>query len=131
MVLLASLFFVRAMPLDMPRAEAYLVTEPSGRMRLEDRYDELDLWTSRAVLGRWIDDSGRLFTVARLHEVAPEKTSSLTSSQAFFTAAAMVSETAFSTPCRSASPPYPCTAKYFAVSSSREASFAAHADKGF
>lgn len=81
MVLLASLFFVRAMPLDMPRAEAYLVTEPSGRMRLEDRYDELDLWTSRAVLGRWIDDSGRLFTVARLHEVAPEKTSSLTRSK--------------------------------------------------
>ena len=78
MVLLASLFFMKAMPLDMPRAEAYLVTEPSGRMRLEDRYDELDIWTSRAVLGRWLDDSGRLFTVARLHEVAPENTSSLT-----------------------------------------------------
>ncbi len=78
MVLLASLFFMKAMPLDMPRAEAYLVTEPSGRMRLEDRYDELDLWTSRAVLGRWLDDSGRLFMVARLHELAPEDTSSLT-----------------------------------------------------
>ena len=76
MVVLASLFFMKAMPLDMPRAEAYLVTEPSGKMRLEDRYDELDIWTSHAVLGRWLDDSGRLFTVARLHEVAPEKTSS-------------------------------------------------------
>ena len=81
MVVLASLFFMKAMPLDMPRAEAYLVTEPSGKMRLEDRYDELDIWTSHAVLGRWLDDSGRLFTVARLHEVAPEKTSSLTRSK--------------------------------------------------
>lgn len=78
MFLIASLFFLKAMPLDMPQAESYLVTESSGRMHLEDRYDELDLWTSHAVLGRWLDDSGRLFTVARLHEVAPEKSSSMT-----------------------------------------------------
>lgn len=81
MLVLASLFFMRAMPLDMPRAEAYLVTEPSGRMHLEDRFDELDLWTSRAVLGRWLDDDGRLFTVSKIREVAPEKTSSLTRSK--------------------------------------------------
>ena len=44
MFLLAAAMFLRAAPLDMPRAEAYLVTEPSGAMRLEDRYDEFELW---------------------------------------------------------------------------------------
>ena len=50
-IAVTSLFFVTADPLDMPRAEAFLVRD-SGTMRLEDRYDRLDLWTSRAVLGR-------------------------------------------------------------------------------
>ena len=66
---IASLFFVTADPLDMPRAEAFLVRD-SGTMRLEDRYDRLDLWTSRAVLGRWRDDDGRGFALATL-AVAP------------------------------------------------------------
>lgn len=69
--LLAVAFFFHAEPLDMPGAEAYLVTEPSGERRLEDRYDELDLWTSRAVLGRWSDDTGRMLAVSRLREAAP------------------------------------------------------------
>ena len=55
-ILAASLFFCHPAPLDMPRASAYLVSDTSGAIRLEDRYDELDLWTSRAVLGRWTDD---------------------------------------------------------------------------
>ena len=68
-IAVTSLFFVTADPLDMPRAEAFLVRD-SGTMRLEDRYDRLDLWTSRAVLGRWRDDDGRGFALATL-AVAP------------------------------------------------------------
>ena len=67
----ASLWFANPAPLDMPRAEAYLVTEANGDMRLEDRYDEMDLWTSRAVSGRWEDDDGRVFTLARIGTRAP------------------------------------------------------------
>lgn len=52
-------------PLDMPKAEAYLVKE-RGEFRLEDRYNRLDLWTLQAVIGRWIDDDGRVFTLSRL-----------------------------------------------------------------
>ena len=65
----ASLFFTNPAPLDMPRAEAYLVRE-NGLRRLEDRYNRLDLWTSRAVTGRWVDEDGRVFTLATL-AVAP------------------------------------------------------------
>ena len=68
--LLASLFFAEPAPLDMPRAEAYLVRE-NGEMRLEDRYDRLDLWTSQAVIGRWNDADGRVFTLARLDFAPP------------------------------------------------------------
>jgi len=71
-VLAASLFFCHPAPLDMPRASAYLVSDTSGARRLEDRYDELDLWTSRAVLGRWTDDEGRVLTVSKLDAVAPK-----------------------------------------------------------
>ena len=69
LLLAASLFFTNLAPLDMPRAEAYLVRE-NGLRRLEDRYNRLDLWTSRAVTGRWVDDEGRVFTLAVL-AVAP------------------------------------------------------------
>ncbi len=70
--LLAISFFMHAEPLDMPRAEAYFVKDSAGAMRLEDRYEELDLWTSRAVLGRWSDETGRTLAVAKLFEVAPK-----------------------------------------------------------
>ncbi|MBR2839678.1 MAG: hypothetical protein IKE55_12900, partial [Kiritimatiellae bacterium] len=70
LLLAASLFFASPEPLDMPRAEAFLVRE-DGRWRLEDRYDRLDLWTSRAVLGCWSDDDGRTFTLARLDVEVP------------------------------------------------------------
>ncbi len=73
MLFFAALFFAEPMPLDMPRAEAYLVRDSDGTSRLEDRFSDLDLWTSRTILGRWFDDSGRLFTVARLSELAPGK----------------------------------------------------------
>ena len=71
MLFFAALFFAEPMPLDMPRAEAYLVRDSDGSSRLEDRFSDLDLWTSRTILGRWFDESGRLFTVARLSELAP------------------------------------------------------------
>lgn len=65
LLLAASLFFTAPAPLEMPRAEAHLVTEGSRR-RLEDRFNRLDLWTSRTVDGRWLDDDGRVFTLSRL-----------------------------------------------------------------
>ena len=68
--LLLSLFLTNPAPLEMPRAEAYLVRE-GGRSRLEDRFDCLDLWTSRAVDGRWSDDEGRVFTLATLDARPP------------------------------------------------------------
>ena len=65
-----SLFFTNPAPLDMPRAEAYFVRE-GGLRRLEDRFDRLDMWTSRAVTGRWVDDDGRIFTLATLGVMPP------------------------------------------------------------
>jgi len=64
-LLATSLFFVQPAPLDMPRAEAYLVEEV-GVLRLEDRYERMDLWTHRALLGRWTDDDEREFALFRL-----------------------------------------------------------------
>lgn len=64
-MLLLSLFLANPAPLEMPRAEAYLVRD-GGQSRLEDRFDRTDLWTSRAVDGRWVDDDGRVFTLATL-----------------------------------------------------------------
>ena len=69
-ILAASLFFTNPAPLEMPRADAYFVTE-GGTRRLEDRYVRLDLWTSRTVVGCWIDDDGRFFTLARLSVMPP------------------------------------------------------------
>lgn len=68
----ASLLFVHPAPLEMPRAEAYLVSETNGLRRLEDRYDVIDLWTSRTVLGRWEDEDGRCFTLANLSTTPPK-----------------------------------------------------------
>ena len=65
MILFAlSLFFTEPAPIDMPRAEAYLVRE-NGMSFLEDRYLRIDLWGSQAMLGRWIDADGRVFGLAQ------------------------------------------------------------------
>lgn len=69
--LAASLFFTTPAPLDMPRADAYLVKEADGTRRLEDRYRVSDLWVCRAVLGRWIDEDFRVFTLSRLDVLPP------------------------------------------------------------
>jgi len=72
MVLLAaSLFLTTPAPLDMPRAEAYLVRDPGGTRRLEDRYDVFDMWLYRAVDGRWMDDSFRVFALSSLDALPP------------------------------------------------------------
>ena len=66
MILFAlSLFFTEPAPLDMPRAEAYLVRE-NGVSFLEDRFNSLDLWTTQAVIGRWVDEQDRLFMLTAL-----------------------------------------------------------------
>ncbi|MGN0845920.1 MAG: hypothetical protein ACI4RA_00880 [Kiritimatiellia bacterium] len=52
-------------PLDLPRAEAYLVTR-DGASFLEDRYDSFDLWTVRTLRGRWRDAAGNQLFLARL-----------------------------------------------------------------
>lgn len=69
LLLAASLFFTAPAPLEMPRAEAYLVSA-DGKKYLEDRFWKIDLWTSQTVVGRWLDDDGRVFTLSRL-EVQP------------------------------------------------------------
>ena len=58
-------------PLDMPRAEAYLVTR-DGEQSLEDRFDSFDLWTCRAVRGRWRDAAGNELQIARLDALPPD-----------------------------------------------------------
>ena len=65
-----SLFFTHPMPLDMPRAEAYLVRE-DGISRLEDRFDSTDLWVSQALIGRWIDEQDRAFHLSALGTCPP------------------------------------------------------------
>lgn len=70
LLLFASLFFTTPAPLEMPRAEAYLVSDGSAK-RLEDRFLRVDLWTARTVVGRWLDDDGRVFTLSRLETHPP------------------------------------------------------------
>ena len=67
---LISLFFTNPAPLDMPRAEAFLVRE-DGVSRLEDRFDRTDLWMSQTLIGRWIDDEDRFFLLSALDACPP------------------------------------------------------------
>ena len=60
-----------AAPVDMPKAEAYLVTE-DGKMRLEDRFDTFDLWKALTLRGRWRDAAGNEFRIARLSAEIPD-----------------------------------------------------------
>ena len=76
-----SLFFTNPAPLDMPRAEAYLVRE-DGVSRLEDRFDRLNLWMSQALIGRWVDDEDRLFILSALETCPPSVDRSATQTRA-------------------------------------------------
>ena len=60
-----------AVPVDMPKAEAYLVTV-DGKTHLEDRFDTFDLWTALTVRGRWRDAAGNELLVARLESELPD-----------------------------------------------------------
>jgi hypothetical protein len=78
-LLAASLFFTGPAPMEMPRAQAFLVKERANRreratMRLEDRFDKTDLWISRSVDGMWRDADGREFMLATLGTIAPPLT---------------------------------------------------------
>ena len=65
-----SLFFTDPAPLDMPRAEAFLVRE-GGVSRLEDRFNRMDLWVSQTLIGRWIDEKDRMFLLSALGSCPP------------------------------------------------------------
>jgi len=83
--ILLSVFLTAPAPLDMPRAEAFLVRE-DGRVRLEDRYNRLDLWISQAVVGRWTDEEGRVFLLADLDMEPPSDDASQTLTRMDFAA---------------------------------------------
>ena len=55
----------------MPRATGY-ISNPGTQVVYEDRYNELDLWVSQSVDGRWLDDDGRVFTLSTLAFVPPQ-----------------------------------------------------------
>ncbi len=72
----AGIFLTTPSPMEMPKAEAYLVKERSGPKepivyRLEDRFDRTDLWISRSVDGLWRDYDGREFMLASLGVAPP------------------------------------------------------------
>ena len=58
-------------PLELPKADSFMVTAYNGDRRLEDRFDTFDLWTAQTVRGRWRDSSGNVFYIARLAERPP------------------------------------------------------------
>ena len=70
LLLAASLFLTNPAPLDMPRAEAFLMRE-DGVRRLEDRYNRMDLWVASVSLGRWVDEAVRVFSLYRLDTCCP------------------------------------------------------------
>lgn len=72
-----------AAPMDLPRAEAYLVTQ-KGESRLEDRFNVFDLWEAFTVRGRWRDAGGNTLTIARLAAELPEVQPDLTQTRVEF-----------------------------------------------
>ena len=58
-------------PLELPKAESFMVTEPSGERRLVDRFDTFDLWTAQTVRGRWRDEAGNTLYLARITNRPP------------------------------------------------------------
>jgi len=87
LLIAASLFFTTPAPLDLPRAEAFLVRE-GDVCRLEDRYDVFDLWMSRAVIGRWFDND-RTFVFSRLDVLPPAMQDSPSETRADYVAGCM------------------------------------------
>ena len=70
-VLAVPIFFSEPLPLAMPHAESAYLVEENGSRRLEDRYRHDDLWAADTVIGRWLDEDGRIFTLARAELLPP------------------------------------------------------------
>ena len=85
LLVVLSLFFTDPAPLDMPRAEAFLVRE-DGVSRLEDRFNRLDLWVSQALIGRWTDEKDRMFLLSALDTCPPSVSRSVTLTRAEYEA---------------------------------------------
>lgn len=60
----------KAEPVEMPRANAYLVEEDKG-FRLEDRYSVFDLWRADALRARWTDIDGSRLSLCRIRQKTP------------------------------------------------------------
>ena len=68
--LLASIFLTSPYLYDMPKASAYKVSSGS-KVYIEDRYDVMDMWLSRSLLGCWGDDDGRWFELFSVEYAPP------------------------------------------------------------
>ena len=53
-------------PLELPKAETFMLTDNRGGRCLEDRFDTFDLWVSQTMRGRWRDADGNVLYIARL-----------------------------------------------------------------
>lgn len=60
----------KAEPVEMPRAEAYIVGDSGGSV-LEDRYDVFDLWYADSMRGRWRDADGNRMSIGRIRLKIP------------------------------------------------------------
>ena len=59
-------------PIDLPRAEAYLMSTEDGKRRLEDRFNTADLWIAMTLRGRWIDVEENTLWISRLTHRHPQ-----------------------------------------------------------
>ena len=72
--------FSDAMPLEMPKAEAYLVTSSSSQ-KLIDKFNATDLWVNTIFRGRWFDYNGNQLTIAKLTHTPPLEDSAETTTR--------------------------------------------------
>lgn len=71
-ILLAfTVFLSRPCLYDMPEASAYTFSRSGSVCGFEDRYDVVDLWLARSMLGCWEDDDGRCFELYALETLPP------------------------------------------------------------
>jgi hypothetical protein len=61
-----------ALPIEMPRAEAYLISAKDGKCRLEDRFNTSDIWIAMSLRGRWIDVDDNILWISRLTHLPPQ-----------------------------------------------------------
>lgn len=61
----------KADPFELPRAQSFLVTSPSGDTSLEDRFNVLDLWSSLTLRAVWCDPSGNRLYLSRFSSPLP------------------------------------------------------------